>query len=108
MCRILTTLLALALATPASAGFIDFDNLPLYVFTCNAEAWRQFCEELNINAAQLTAGNYHGWILQYCEEQMPRVAPSPKAIMARLQQYGHEDERGFSDRCAHLKRWPSA
>src|SRR5438132_10531123 len=26
-----------------------------YVFTCNAEAWRRFCEELNIDPALVTA-----------------------------------------------------
>jgi hypothetical protein len=47
--------------------------------------------ELNIDSGKLTAGNYLGWILQYCEEQMPKVAPSPEAITAQLRRYGHKD-----------------
>jgi hypothetical protein len=68
-------------------------DVAAYVFTCNAEAWRRFCKELNIDGATLTVGNYRGWILQYCEEEMPKVAPSPETIMARLRENGHEDGR---------------
>lgn len=66
-------------------------DVAAYVFTCNAEAWKRFCKELDIEAATLTAGNYRGWLLQYCEAHMPNSAPNPETIMARLRQHGHED-----------------
>jgi len=62
-----------------------------YFFTCNAEGWRRFCEELGIDAAKLTAGNYPtGWILQFCEERMPEAAPSAETIKALMRREGRE------------------
>ena len=55
-----------------------------YFFCVNAQGWRQFCDELKIDPEALAAANYQGWLLRYCEEQMPNHAPSCEALLARM------------------------
>src|SRR5262245_2318474 len=55
-----------------------------YFFAANAEAWKQFCADLNVAPDVLTAANHRGWLLRYCEERMPANAPAAEALLARL------------------------
>jgi hypothetical protein len=59
-----------------------------YLFCCNAEAWRRFCQEQNFNHEQLIAQNYFGRILDYCTEHMPNNAPSREELEGTLQALG--------------------
>ena len=52
----------------------------------NAEAWRRFCAELNINSDDLTAGKHFP---RYCVENMPANAPTAAEQQERLEaRYG--------------------
>jgi hypothetical protein len=66
-------------------------DVSAYVFARNAEAWRSFWQELHIDADALSAANHHGWLLRYCEERMPGVAPTREELAARLRRHGADD-----------------
>lgn len=61
-----------------------------YFFAVNADAWRRFGAELRVAPDALTAANYHGWFLRYCEENMPANAPAAEALQARLSKHGRD------------------
>jgi hypothetical protein len=76
---------------PDSAAWRLAADVSAYVFARNAEAWRSFWQELHIDADALTDANHHGWLLRYCEERMPGVAPTREELAARLRPHGADD-----------------
>jgi hypothetical protein len=52
------------------------------------------------------AGNYRGWFLRYCEENMPANAPKAEAMQARFRANGHNvSQMVTADKL--LKSWRS-
>jgi hypothetical protein len=41
----------------------------------------------------LTTANYRGWTVQFCQERMPKHAPTAEALGARFQEPGRDDPR---------------
>jgi hypothetical protein len=68
---------------PCPEDLVRVADVSAYLFTTNAEAWGRFCAELKIEPDALTAGNYRGWFLQFCESKMPDNAPSAETIRSR-------------------------
>jgi len=79
-------------------------DVEAYVFCRKAEAWRQFCQEQNIDADQLIAGSYAGWLLGYCTAEMPDHAPSDDALVARLKAFGIADPKPVTSE-RFLAKW---
>jgi hypothetical protein len=64
-----------------------------YCFTVNADAWKRFCAELGIASHELTAANYQGHFLRYCEEHMPANAPSAEDLLAQPRRANQDARR---------------
>lgn len=47
-----------------------------YFFTVNTEGWKSFCIEHHFPAENLVASNQMGWVLPYCEQYIPTLAPT--------------------------------
>jgi hypothetical protein len=75
-----------------------------YRLVCNADAWRRFCEGLAIDPGVLTSGNYGGWLLKYCLERMPTMAPSREELAVQLRDAGCLDGEPVTSDCL-LKKW---
>jgi hypothetical protein len=78
---------------PRSEEWLLIAEVNAYTFTANADAWRRFCTELGIQPESLVAANYFGWFLGYCEENMPRNAPSANALEERIRVAGLFDSQ---------------
>jgi hypothetical protein len=50
-----------------------------YMFAINAEGWKQFCAEMNVDAECLVDGNYRGFMLRLAREWMP-PAPAQEEV----------------------------
>jgi hypothetical protein len=48
---------------------------------------------LTIDPNALTAANYRGWLLEFCQERMAAHAPTAEALRARFQERGRDDPR---------------
>jgi hypothetical protein len=82
-------------------------EISAYQFCCGAEAWRRFCQEQNFDPQQLTAGNYRGWILDFCTERMPNNAPNREAVEATLKAHGWDGTVAVTADTL-LERWREA
>ncbi len=65
-----------------------------YCFTINADAWKRFCEEKRLQDwRQLVPGFPADLLLDLCQENMPKVAPSVEELTALAREQGVEDPR---------------
>ena len=64
-----------------------------YMFTVNAAAWKQFCEELAIAPDQLVATYHDGYLLPLAFERMPSMAPTRDELIDLFRKRGHEDPK---------------
>jgi hypothetical protein len=74
-----------------SQDWLCVEPLSAYLFCCNVQAWRRFCQEQNVDPEQLIAANYPGGMLPSATEQMPRIAPSRDELAATLKARGWAD-----------------
>jgi len=78
-------------------------DMSAYYFVCNADAWRRFGSELNLDPDYLAISNYRGWLLQFCAQRMPKNAPTREALIARYREQGRAGEPLTAD--AMLQGW---
>lgn len=76
---------------PGPASWQLAADLSAYIFARNAEAWRMFWQEMHIDADALTDANHHGWLLRFCEQRMPTVAPTREDLIERMRRPGADD-----------------
>ncbi len=57
-------------------AFWDYLNISAaYVFAHNAQGWKLFCSEMNVDPDRIVRGNYRGFMLHLANEWMP-AAPT--------------------------------
>jgi hypothetical protein len=57
--------------------------LSAYLFVRTAESWRLFWQERHIDADALIDANCQRWLLRFCKERRPGVAPCREELAAR-------------------------
>jgi hypothetical protein len=68
-----------------------YADVDAFSFVREAEAWREFCGELQVDGAALTASNNAGWLLAFAEERMPLFAPDAGAMERIMKEAGFGD-----------------
>jgi hypothetical protein len=86
------------------ADWLMTRDVSAYVFCRQAEAWGQFCAEENVDANQLIAGNYSGWILDYCAAGIADHAPSRETLIATLKASGRVDPQPVTTE-SFIEKW---
>jgi hypothetical protein len=89
------------------ADWLLIRDVSAYVFCRQEEAWRRFCQELNVDAEQLIAGNYAGCILGYCSAGMAEHAPSREALIGTQKASGIADPQPLTTETC-LRSWRKA
>ncbi len=77
-----------------SSGGVGHDlmgNVSAYLYVVNREAWTRFCEDIGIDATDLPADGLFQLLLNLCDENMPRMAPSRAELAAALKNYGNAE-----------------